>query len=187
MSQEDIHAQIRSLYPARENHDFELYTDGAGWQDTYGAAAAYIVSGKHKIQDCRVTSYAGISTNRAEFEALLSGLQGILENMKWDTPKAIKNLKCLPRRPSVYWVSDRESLVLSVYKQPNGEPVYRRSSAPDLWCRFEFYERLFHITPIFIPRNSDIKQALCDRLAGEARVLMKEYIDILTLNGNLNT
>lgn len=187
MSKEEIHHQIRTLSPSPREHDFVLYTDGAGWQDSFGASASLMESERYGHRIIRVASFHGQSTDRAEFEAMLNGLQSIMDAMSWTKPIKLEQLRNQLIKPSVYWVSDRESLVLSVYRDSTGKTVYKRRSQPDLWKRFEFYEEHLQVTPIYVPRDTDDKHNLCDRLASEARVLMKDYVDILTTNGVIPT
>ena len=110
-----------------------------------------------------------------EFEALLAGLQAILDMQDWKT-KDHERLRAT--RPLVWWETDCEHLALASWRSPNGDikegPYYRRKNWRDLWPRFEFYERLFTITPAWQPRNTDAIQALTDKIAGYGRNMMKE-------------
>lgn len=183
MSKEALHNQILTLSPPKNQHDFVLYTDGAGWQDSFGASASLMESERYGHKIIRVASFHGQSTDRAEFEAMLNGMQSIMEVMNWTKPGIAEKLRKQLIKPSVYWMSDRESLVLSVYRDSTGQTLYKRRSQPDLWKRFEFYEERLAITPVYIPRDTNDKHNLCDRLASESRSVMKDYIDLLRENG----
>jgi hypothetical protein len=85
---------------------------------------------------------------------------------------------------TVYWVSDRESLVHQVARtNPHGGTPYRRHASPDLWARFEWYEPLFKITATHVPRDTHMWQKRNDRIASECRTLMKDYYTTLQLEG----
>jgi hypothetical protein len=179
---QQIHHQIRAQSPDVNAHDFLIYTDGSGYSDGYGGSACLVKSSKHNKREVRLIAYSHTSTDRAEFEALLAGLQSILECMGWDDTAELKALKFKPKKPSVCWFTDRESLVLSIWRDEDGNTIYKRRKQGDLWARFEYYEGLFDITPMLIPRNSMDEHAFVDRLASEARLLVKEYLEVITLD-----
>lgn len=156
---------------------FTLYTDGSGHADGFGGAAALLLAPKHSAVRTAVIAASGTTTERMEFEALLAGLQLICDLLG----KPSKYFGALDR-PVVHWVSDRESLVLAVLRDEKNEPIYRRKSTPDLWCRFEYYEKLLTIIPQFSKRKSCPHHDIMDKRASEARQLMKEYT--LTLQAN---
>ena len=177
-----IHSQIRAQSPDPEAHDFTIYTDGSGYSDGYGGSASLMISDKYAKRELRVASFSNTSTDRAEFEGLLMGLQSIVECMGWGEPSELKTLKRLPRKPLVCWFSDRESIVLAIWRDENGDPVYKRRKQGDLWARFEFYEEIFDITPLLIGRNSVDEHAYVDRLASESRLLVKEYLEVINID-----
>ena len=179
-----IHLQIRASCPDQEAHDFVVYTDGSGYSDGYGGSASYMRSEKHDKEETRLASFSHVSTDRAEFEALLMGLQSILECMGWTGKGDTKRLEASPNKPTVCWFTDRESLVLSIWRDEDGQTIFRRKKQKDLWARFEFYETLFDISPFLIPRNSEEEHAFVDRLASEGRLLVKEYYEIVKLDKN---
>ena len=117
-----------------------------------------------------------MSVDRSEFLALLHGLHGILETMEWNTSGTLKALSF--RRPTIVWLSDRESLVMAV------EGSYRRRNQPDLWPQLEWYEQHMDIRPCHVKRNTIGWQNIADVLASESRVLIKEY-DQLVSQSNL--
>lgn len=177
-----IHHQIRAQSPDPKAHEFIIYTDGSGYADGYGGSASLMVSEKYEKREIRVSSYSHTSTDRAEFEALLMGLQSIIECMEWGEESEIKSLKFHPKKKTVCWFTDRESLVLAIWRDEDGHPIYKRRKQGDLWARFEFYEQLFDITPILIERNSLEEHEYVDRLASESRLLVKEYLEIVNID-----
>jgi hypothetical protein len=107
-----------------------------------------------------------------EFEALLCGLQSIMDSEDWNTPAA--RMELARERCKVVWKSDRADLVGCVDAAETG---HRRKGHPDMWRRFSFYEELFDIKAIFEPRNTDPSQALADKYASEARILIKDHME----------
>jgi len=179
---EKIHSQIRASCPNEKAHDFIIYTDGSGYTDGYGGASSLMVSKKYGLRETRLISYSHVTTDRAEFEALLSGLQSIVESMGWSKVSKVKELMELPVKPSVCWYTDRESLALAIWRDENGETIYKRKTSGDLWARFEFYEQIFDISPFCIERNSTEEHAYVDKLASESRLIVKEYFEILKID-----
>ena len=45
--------------------DFFLYTDGSGYQDGYGGAAALVLSAQHNIWKVSFAAYCGTTVERA--------------------------------------------------------------------------------------------------------------------------
>jgi ribonuclease HI len=160
----------------QSDYDFFLFTDGSGHQDGYGGWASLIISPKWNVAEARMAACKGTTVERAEFEALLLGLQSILEKLKLENAAGYARLERTPMR--VFWLSDRESLVLSVKKNPDGSTVYRRKASPDLWARFAWYEKYFDVTPRHAKRESNPHHNLVDRLASDARVLVKDYMEL---------
>lgn len=159
-----------------EDYDFFLFTDGSGHQDTYGGWASLVIGPRHNIVDARMAACKGTSVERAEFEALLMGLQAILDRTNSNGSGSLQRLERCPLK--VFWVSDRESLVLSVTRTPEGTTVYRRKASPDLWARFEWYEKHFSITARHTKRETIPHHNIVDRLASDARVLVKDYMEL---------
>lgn len=156
--------------------DFFLFTDGSGHQDGYGGWSCLVLGPRFNIAHARMAACKGTTVERAEFEALLLGLQAILELTKMEGGAGIKHLERVPFR--VRWMSDRESLVLSVKRKPDGTTFYRRKASPDLWARFEWYEKLFVIDPHHVKRETNPHHNIVDRLASDARVLIKDYMEL---------
>jgi hypothetical protein len=156
--------------------DVYLYTDGSGHQDGYGGSGSLAIGPALNIYATRMAGFKGTSVERAEFEALLMGCQSILEAGGFDDHNGRERLRRTPLR--VQWFSDRESLVQSVTRGPDGAPVYRRKASPDLWARFAFYEQLFEFLPVFVPRETSQFHSICDRFASDARALIKDYMEL---------
>lgn len=156
--------------------DYFLYTDGSGHQDGYGGWSSLLVSDKHNIYDLRMTACKGTTTDRAEFEALLSGLQTIVDFHKLDIDRDFESFR--QNRPGLLWTSDRQSLVGSVQRDADGNPVNRRRKMLDLWARFAFYEPLFSIHARYIPRESNPYQSITDVMASDGRVLIKNFMEL---------
>ncbi len=156
--------------------DFFLYTDGSGYQDGFGGSAALVISVRHNVWEVSFAAYKGTTVERAEFEALLLGLQTIMTAMKWETPFHCNQLERIPA--TVKWISDRESLVKAVQRDAEGNPIYSRRSTPDLWARFAYYERLFRIEACFTKRETNTYHNIVDRFSSDARVLVKDYYEL---------
>jgi ribonuclease HI len=156
--------------------DFFLYTDGSGYQDGYGGAAALVLSAQHNIWKVNFAGYCGTTVERAEFEALLIGLQTILVEIKWDAAFHHQRLERMPA--TVRWFTDREALAKAVQRDSEGNPVYSRRSTPDLWARFSFYERLFLVDPVFMKRETNAYHNVVDRFASDSRLLVKDYMEL---------
>jgi quinol monooxygenase YgiN len=80
------------------------------------------------------------------------------------------------RKPTVFWLSDRQALVLSVMRNPEtGNTYYARRQQPDLWNRFSWYEQFFRIEGFHAKRNLNAWQKMSDRMAGDGRQMLKDY------------
>jgi len=170
-----------SLTP--DNFDFELYTDGSGYTDRFGGCCAVVRSLKHKKFFSCASAFYGADTARAEFEGLLGGLQGIMDAMDWNNSQGRALLRA--RRATVFWVSDREDLVGSVTLKADGTPEFRRKNTPDLWVRYEWYEKLFDVSACWRKRNTVAWQMMADVVASECRTMMKNYIGYSIEEGKL--
>lgn len=162
-----------SLQPS--DYEFQLYTDGSGHNDRFAGNCVVGLSSKyHKLFSC-ATAFYGADTERAEFEAVMAGLQGILDTMGWNDGQSRMMMQA--RRTTVYWVTDREHLVGALLKKADGTYEYRRKSTPDLWARFEWYEKIFDVTAVWRERNTVAWQAYADKIASECRTMMKGYVE----------
>lgn len=164
---------VRDHYPQRAEHEYFLVSDGSGHSDGFAGAACIMFSPQRVFCDIRCGSWSGSNTERAEFEALLMGLQAILDQMQVGQ-KEIEYLK--KSRPLVHWTTDRAQLVGSIVIDPDTQkPFWRRSTMPDLWARFDFYHEIFRITPFYLSRNSEAWHRVVDEVSSDMRILMKEY------------
>lgn len=181
MPPKEAHQKIREQYPdALLSSNYLLFTDGSGWTDPYGGCASLAI-GMRPENFLKYTMKAAFGTDveRMEFEGLLDGLQSIIVASK----RADDYIRRM--RPRVAWITDRESLALSVWRPagPRQPSFYGRKASPDLWARFAYYEELFEIVPLCEERNTHASHALVDELASELRVLMKEWV-IIRSNDN---
>lgn len=173
-----------------EDHDFILTTDGSGTDVTrIGTGSAWVLRPQAcqvpwtRMQGCCGSSFGSIQ--RAEFCALLEGLRALAVYMKLEDlddvrdfsekvcgekPKSIEELRpeC---RARVWWVGDRENLVLQVARNQEHVPFYKRRTEPDLWYALYWYEHLFRITAVYRERNTCEDQIFVDALAGSTRAL----------------
>lgn len=178
-----IHQRIRGTSPTPEEHDFILWTDGSGYDLGFGGSASILLDNETGKREIRVSSASNQSTHRAEFEALLNGLQSVLEIRGWDTPAEKRRLDSTSVKPTICWFGDCESLILAVHiDDKTMEPTFRRRLNGDLWYRYSYYESAFSITPMHIERNSMPEHALADRLASESRMLIKDYLETLKVD-----
>jgi len=154
----------RTYDPLNPDHspllrDWVVYTDGSGHKDGYGGCAA-VGWNKGVTQTFQLMQGRNeTSTARMEMEALLMSLQWIAEHRE------------LNERPCVWWLSDRQDLVMSVAK------ICERRKNPDLWYRLSYYESMFDIHPYHAPRATTKGNVLVDSLAGAGRKLIKNYLE----------
>jgi hypothetical protein len=184
-----MHRQILGRAGAQEDHDWILTTDGSGTDKTRIATGSAWVLRSSALQvedkDAYMTGWCGSSfgsIQRAEHMALLEGLRAIALLMKLETvadiaafagDSSIKSIEQLPpqKRPRVWWVGDRENLILQVARKPDGTTYYARRTEPDLWYGMYWYEKLFSITAVYTPRNTTPDQVDVDARAGQTRAL----------------
>ena len=129
----------------------------------------------HGLYAARQIASNGTTVERMEFEALLIGLQSIIDVCSWDSNELTRVRFA---KPTVLWTSDRESLVLAVKRDEHGKPIYSRRSTPDLWCRFDWYEHIFTIVTNQVKRDTNPYHCITDRLAGDARTFSKSYMGL---------
>lgn len=144
-SPQKLYARLRTHYPPLEDHAYFLLTDGSGHQNGVWGGSCMLLAPRFGLYRCAEVGGTCGSVERAEFEALLLGLQLIQDHREGSKSLTHESL----RIPKVYWVSDRQSLVLAVMrdKDDDNKPPYSRKSTPDLWRRFSFYEERMKITP----------------------------------------
>lgn len=176
MTNLQVHQRISLSRPLKSEHHYWLHTDGSGHQDGCGGASAVLIDCRLGAPHYRWMAQTGSTVERMELEALLMGLQMVID------------LKPSHPQPRVWWVVDREALALSVWRHPDGaatqQPYYARTSAPDLWARFAYYESLLSITPQWVPRDTNQLHREADWLAGLGRNASKQaMVRILELYG----
>jgi hypothetical protein len=149
-------------------------TDGSGHQDGFGGYAFLLFdSAKEKIKT-GMGAMMPSTVETCEFTALLEGLKELHENHYQKTP-GLRSRKAVVR-----WLCDREALILSVLRSPekDGGSVFKRRSVKDLWRRFEFFEEIFDICPVFMKRDNLVSShSVVDKVASEMRVVLKEYYE----------
>lgn len=186
ISPQEVHQRIRDTYPKPSEHAFTVWSDGSGHNSGHAASSAVVRNNASGVTEARLSACYAQNTHRAEFEGLLLGLHCVLEMGGWDTEESKSRLDKITNKPRVCWYTDNESLALSVFRMPDtSEPYYRRKSSGDLWARFFYYERALLITPLYIPRNSLPEHALADRMASEASLMLKGYLEVINLENNL--
>ena len=156
--------------------DIYLYTDGSGHQDGYGGSGSLAIGPAINVFETRMSGSKGTSVERTEFEALMMGCQSVLDATNQNDFAGYERLRKDPM--VIQWFSDRESLVLSVSRDAEGQPVYRRKASPDLWARFAFYEELFEFIPVFVPRATHEFHTIVDHFASDARWMIKDYMEL---------
>lgn len=188
MTPADMHQAVLAAAPVQEDHDFVLVTDGSGTDKTkLGTGSAWVLRPQASHAGFTVLRGACGSTfgsiQRAEMMAALEGFRALSVALKMESwpqvktcaemltgsrPNSIEELD--PRcRARVWWICDRENLVLQVARKPDGTTYYARRTEPDLWYGLWWFEHLFRITPVFRPRNTSPDQIEVDRVAGESR------------------
>lgn len=152
------------------SHDFTLYTDGSGHQDGYSGWCAYAVNNHTQETRHAVGCLTSSSVDRAEFTALLEGLE-LVHSMALTTQMSLKAIR---GKPKIFWYSDRESLVGGVARKW-GDHAGRKAQ-PDLWRRFEHYEDKFIITAQHVARETEFALfQKCDLHASSLRIVIKSY------------
>lgn len=186
MTNAEHHLEILGTAWAREDHHFILTTDGSGLDGSYiGIGSAWVLQPRSLTRADWKEEYRGAcgatrgSVQRAEMMALVDGLRYILVLMGLPTLKDIsvginKPLRDISefdptRRIKVWWVGDRENLILQVARDRQGMPRFQRRTEPDLWKQFEWLEHVFDITAVYVPRNTSPEQIVVDEVAGKVR------------------
>lgn len=188
MTTTEMHQAVLAAAPVKEDHDFVLITDGSGTDATrIGTGSAWILRPQASHAGFTVLRGACGSTfgsiQRAEMMAGLEGLRALSVALKIESLPNVKTYgeMVTGRRPErvedldpscrarVWWVCDRENLVLQMARKPDGNTYYARRTEPDLWYAFWWFEHLFRITPVWRERNTSPDQVEVDRVAGESR------------------
>lgn len=193
--QETCHEEVLRNAPSREQHLFELVTDGSGWdKDKAAIGSAWILQACPHVQDPELQKlkWRGCSgatagtVQRAELLALIGGLHALasafdmlsLAGLRSYLGKPLASVEAFPEanRPLVWWVSDRETIVLQMARRSDGTTYYERNKDMDLWCQLYWYERIFRVTPVYLSRNTTDAQKAVDEQAGNMREIFKEIV-----------
>ena len=150
----------QELHPGQ--WDLLLFGDGSGQQwSSGGGFCAFLVDTRRQLRAHIVGARSHTTVNRMELGAYVEALSFhynyLLENR-------------LERPPYRVWIfSDSEYVVKC------GSRVYERKANRDLWVSLDWYEtRGYQLRWRWIPRNSTPLHAMADRLAGRARLALKE-------------
>jgi ribonuclease HI len=161
---------VRQYDPENPQHnpkarDFAVYTDGSGHADGFGGAGCLVLASGLSQGVKLACARNHTSTARMEHEALLLGLEYICS-----TEKLYSRLTSyeVVKKPTVFWLSDREDLVLST------AGIYQRKHNLDLWHRTAWYEKVLDIHPYYAPRASTPENIQMDELAGVCRRMAKD-------------
>ncbi len=154
-------------------HDVLVFSDGSGYEkDGFGGWAAMACTPDRNWKMFRMGAITGTTVDRAEMTGMLEGLQMAWE-MSLSLPKFVRGDV---RKASVLIHCDRENVVLAIKK------VYDRTNAPDLWARFEFYEKVMDVYANHVMRETDFPEfQQCDLHASSARIAAKDYALTLSL------
>lgn len=147
--------------------DFTLWTDGSGYQDGFSGYCAIARCNIKGLEQTQMTmgGFTASTVARAEMSGLLEGVE-LIRQMVGKMPQ----YNLAGQKVTVEWFSDREDLVKSVKNE------YGRKSSPDLWARFENYEREMTVFPTWVSRDSGIPEMLaCDMHASTLRCIVKDY------------
>jgi hypothetical protein len=183
-SETDPFALLARTMPHAEEHDYVIYTDGAGCLKGWGANAAVIYCVESETYDIRVSANYGQTVQRNELSAMLDGLFAAVEHKVatfdislLDEPPA-NPLAMLAGndRATVLWYTDRQNLAKSLLFNERGDPLNKRTTERDLWMRYTYLAKHVCITPMHTSRNTVPLQGLCDTLCGIARAALMSAV-----------
>jgi len=154
-------------------HDVLVFSDGSGYEkDGHGGWSAMACTLDRNWCTFRMGAIIGTTVDRAEMTGMLEGLQMAWE-MSLNLPKFVRGDS---HKASVLIHCDRENVVLAIKK------VYDRTNAPDLWARFEFYEKVMDIQANHVMRETDFPEfQQCDLHASTGRLIAKDHALTLSL------
>lgn len=147
--------------------DYIIVCDGSGYTDHVGGFGAIILSNKPSgpVYEATYGCSMHMETGRAEFTAILSGLNALMDLNKWR-----ENLSALKLfRKQILIVSDRQDLVGSINN------IYSRKANGDLWASFAWYEKFFKIEAVHVHRETVEMHKAVDRIASELRMQLKAF------------
>ena len=191
--QQQAHAAILRAAPAQDQHHFQITTDGSGTDaDKRAIGSAWVLRSLALGVNQKPLHMRGASggthgsIQRAELNALLDGLTVLSHTLGLFTVSDLAKFCGRPvtrveefppeARPLVWWVGDRETIILQMGRKPDGSTYYKRNTEPDLWYRMAWFESIFTITPVHVGRNTTADQTDVDGCAGAVRGLFKEII-----------
>lgn len=148
--------------------DIIVFSDGSGFhKDSFGGWSAIATTPDRIWKLFRWGSMVGTSVDRMEMTAMLEGLQMAVEIADVLPKKSLKKIKS-----KVHIYTDRENMVLSI------KNVYSRSNSPDLWARFEVYEKILDITATHVDRETDFPEFVqVDLHSSSGRIHAKGYYE----------
>ena len=167
--------------------DYQLWTDGSGHSDGYGAAAS-VWQHCHGDTDVVFSANYGQTVARNEFMALLDGLQSLLTHALaqkgkiMDMPKNAVSVLTGADRITAAWFTDRQNLALSTVFNEDNNPVYARNTEKDLWARYAWLTKYICVLPFYNPRNSIKNQASCDAICTTLRGALLQADDRMKIH-----
>lgn len=147
--------------------DYTIICDGSGYTDHVGGFGAIILGNKPSGPVYEVTYGCSMhmETGRAEFTAILSGLNALMDINDWRND--LKNL--IVFKKNILVISDRQDLVGSINN------YYSRKANGDLWASFNWYEKYFNVEAVHVPRETVPMHKVVDRVASELRMQLKAF------------
>lgn len=187
-SEADPFGLLARIMPHAEEHDYVIYTDGAGCSKGWGANAAVIYCVESKTYDIRISANYGQTVQRNELSAMLDGLFAAVEHKvaTFDTslldepPANPLHMLSGNDRVTVLWYTDRQNLAKSLLFNESGSPLNKRSNERDLWMRYTALAKHVCITPMHTARNTVPLQGLCDTLCGIARAALMSAVPLIS-------
>jgi hypothetical protein len=199
---QDVFTWLDEVAPDPGEHDFILYTDGSGCDRGWGGYGAVIQ--RVGLQDefrqilsteCLFGGTYGSTVQRCEMTALMDGVHRILtirarelqdeaitdDHLRYELgARGTLSQLTGPDRVSILWFTDRANLAKSLLFNEDGDVLNARTTDVDLWLRWSAMARCVCVTPMSLPRNQIVGQAVCDALAGKARELLKSNSEQFT-------
>lgn len=153
-------------------YDIILVTDGSGHTDGYGGFAAMAYTPDKLVKTFRMAALSGTTVDRAEFGGALEGFNMVLDMWNAMPQRLTQDPTQAGARAKVLWISDRENMVLSALR------TQARSNSPDLWARYEWYEKVLDIYPTFEkdPEKTRVEFAIVDIEASIGREMIRNYL-----------
>ena len=141
-----------------------IFSDGSGTHsDGYGAGAAMVVSERYKLRAHGLVAGTGFNTLRGEITGVMVGLRLLLEHLG-NNPTVVRGMQL-----SVLCHVDNSFVARAI----NAKEL--RLVENDLWRTFSYYDELFRIAAVHVPRNSTVEMTHADMVASTGRSVIKEY------------